>query len=145
MWRCDSPLPPGVVDDLAAWPNEEQHAPISTGLVYLDDGEHELEFVTLATGAIAGRVEPLLRGERLAVCLVGDDGRAIPTRVARTKQMRRIHPVEPDGTFLLSAAPVGRRRLRIGTRAELERGVARRAIALTVERGGTCRIDETGL
>lgn len=66
------------------------------------------------------------------MALVGEDGALMTLGDGSRDGMRPIRALSAAGSFRIAAAPVGTRRLRVGTPAQLERGEFLRELAVEV-------------
>lgn len=109
--------------------------PVGTGLVRVEPGEHALRFELAPGGAVHGRVADAPPDVELCAALARG-GRLLPLDTGRD-ELDGTCELASDGSFSFPLAPAGECELRIGTRAELLSGEARRREPLDVPAGGT--------
>ena len=123
---------------------ERNYMPVATPLLWYGAGDYTIDFQLTRTAKIEGRVDAPGRDELLALSLVDDDGSAIPVSLrGALKAPIRIVVLPASGRFALADVPVGRRRLRVGTRAELAAGAFQREVAVEVRAEGNPPLEIT--
>ncbi len=118
--------------------------PMSTGLVHVEPGEHTVTFELVPSVDVEGRVhglEPTFLDE---IALIDETGAPLPLYDGSPghPKLRSSIGLRDDGWFHIVGAPLGRFRLRVGTRVQLEAGefVIERPIEI-VENGPPLSID----
>ncbi len=110
--------------------------PQATPLLRFEPGSYTIDFELLPAATVRGRIFGDLRTEFLAVALVGEDSGPISVGLrSGFSNIARIVDASASGEFVMHEVPVGRFRLRAGTRAELEDGLFRREIQLEIQPG----------
>ena len=94
-------------------------------IVYLEGGEHEFVIELAPTTRLTGLAAP------------GDCVEVLDSRGARVPALRNELFAQADGrgAFSFDEVPLGPLRVRAGTRAELERGIARAELRAHAQRG----------
>jgi hypothetical protein len=116
--------------------------PAATPLLWFEEGEHVVEFELLPAATLRGRIAGDAAGEFLAVALVDASGTALPLgQIDGFAEPARILESSASGAFVLRHVPTGTFTLRVGTRGELERGEARRELALEIVPGENPPVD----
>ncbi|MEM9378615.1 MAG: sigma-70 family RNA polymerase sigma factor [Planctomycetota bacterium] len=112
----------------------DRTAPVGTGLVRVEPGQHRLTFALRTTASIEGEVRGAPQGAPLRVAVADDRGDLV-WLASRRDALRPTTPLGLGGRFLLERVPVGLYELRLGTQEQLERGeaVARREVDLRID------------
>jgi RNA polymerase sigma factor (sigma-70 family) len=116
--------------------------PQATPVQWFEAGEYVIEFEPVPAVALRGHVLGDASGEFLAVALADERGELLPLApLSGFTHAARVLDTGAGGEFVLPAAPVGAWRLRVGSRAELERGGFRRELALTLVPGANAPLE----
>jgi hypothetical protein len=114
------------------------HFPIATAPLYLRPGEYDVHFNLTPVAPLRGRLVAESSVADLAVQLLDPGGRPLP-QTERSGMFGKLvtqYSVASDGAFRFLSAPVGTRRLRIGTPAQLRRGEFVREVEVEVAADG---------
>jgi len=122
----------------------QAYFPVSTGLVWLEPGDHEFTFDLVPMTRLEGRVLGV-EGQDLALSLIAADGGLVPLAGGGGGPPRRVLALRADGSFRVEGVPAAPLRLRIGTPQELARGEFRCEIALALRPGENEPIEVAGL